>query len=578
MGGFIQKRLEVRIGIALFLVVAAIIGVFTVIDIRNMRSAVIHTARQSLSAVAGSVKGNVNASMRKGYHQDVQRIIDEARLSFGIDRILLYDHQAKERRSSGVDPGLPPQAREIPPSVRRNISQGDLTEINERRSYLSYYSPIPNEASCFRCHGAENALNGILRIDFTLSRIERVIADRRNSMLLWAGFMIAALMAALVLLLRQLVHNPVEELRKAMSLAEAGRSDLSLSMRGTDELSDLKRRFLTMLDRINTLHAANVEKEKELAHNREVMRFRAELQTMFNAMPDGVLLVDRSRRIVQGNPRVYALLPALEPLGGSIEPDCIRKDCCPFQGLEEALEKGKIAEGQCAIPHPDGVLHLHSICAPIMVDGTVEYVVTVVRDITERVKTERELEERTAELISANKLLSQLAVTDGLTQVHNRRSFDEVLSREIKRFNRRNYTHLSLMMIDIDHFKMLNDRFGHLAGDMVLRETAKMLRENVRETDTVARFGGEEFVIVMPDTHLDGAHVRAEALRKKIEERILHGVDGREIRTTISIGIAAYSSGAAQDLLKEADTALYQAKRSGRNNVVVKRPGLMVQD
>jgi len=164
------------------------------------------------------------------------------------------------------------------------------------------------------------------------------------------------------------------------------------------------------------------------------------------------------------------------------------------------------------------------------------------RDITERVKTERELEERTSELIAANRQLSELAETDSLTEVRNRRYFDELLDREIKGHSRRKNSHLSLMMIDIDHFKLLNDRLGHLAGDTVLRELAKMLRENVRETDTVARFGGEEFVIVMPDTHLDGAAYHAEVLRKKIEARPFPGPAG-PVRTTVSIGVAAYVSG-----------------------------------
>ena len=115
--------------------------------------------------------------------------------------------------------------------------------------------------------------------------------------------------------------------------------------------------------------------------------------------------------------------------------------------------------------------------------------------------------------------LSQIAITDSLTQVYNRRHFDEILYKETKRYNRRKYAYLSLMMIDIDHFKDLNDRYGHLAGDAVLREIAKLLKEGVRETDTIARYGGEEFLIVMPDTHLDGAVHKAETLRKRVQAK-----------------------------------------------------------
>jgi diguanylate cyclase (GGDEF)-like protein len=231
-----------------------------------------------------------------------------------------------------------------------------------------------------------------------------------------------------------------------------------------------------------------------------------------------------------------------------------------------------VLEHQCSINLSNGsTKHLHSICAPIVDNGRVVSVVEVIRDITERVRTERELEEKSAELVAVNKKLSQLAITDSLTQIFNRRRFNEILNKEIKRFSRRKYSALSLMMIDIDHFKKLNDTYGHLAGDTVLREIAKLLREGVRETDTVARFGGEEFVIVLPDTRLDGAAHKAEILVKRTEATEFPGHD-TAIHVTISIGVAAYASGSPQDLIHAADLALYQAKRSGRNAVVVSRP------
>ncbi len=578
MTGFIQRRLEVRISIALLVVVGLVIGAFTLVDIRNMRLDTIRAAESSMAGVARVVKGNVNAAMQKGDHSDVQRIMDEARSSFALDRIVLYDERGMKLRVAGPDETAP--GARIRPDILAAVGKGDVTDVRDGDSpALSAYSPVSNQPSCFRCHGNGRALNGILRIDLPLGGVQTLITSRRNRILVWAVFMIAVLTASVVLLLRRLVHRPVDQLRHAMALAEEGRRDLQLPITGSDELSELKQRFLTMLDHIAVLHAANVEKEKELVHNREELRFRAELQAMFDAMPDGVLLIDRTLRIIQSNPRISALLPQLPGAGGVITPERVRADCCPFQGLEEALVKAAPCESQCTIALPGReARNLHSIAVPIVQDGRAEFAVVVVRDMTERVRTERALEERTAELTAANERLAQLAVTDGLTQVHNRRSFDEVLAKEVKRFNRRKYAHLSVMMIDIDHFKALNDRLGHLTGDKVLREVATMLKENVRETDTVARFGGEEFVIVMPDTHLEGAAFRAEQLRKKVQDRVLSLPEGTEVRTTVSIGVAVYASGTSLDLLKLADQALYQAKRAGRNNVVVNRPVGVVQD
>ena len=293
---------------------------------------------------------------------------------------------------------------------------------------------------------------------------------------------------------------------------------------------------------------------------------------MFNSMPDGVFLVDTDLRIVQSNPRAYELLPGLALAGGRIDPERLKEAGCPNHGLRRAMNEGKICEYQCKLTLPTGeARHLHSICAPIVDNGRVVYIVEVIRDITERVKIEHELEEKTAELLAANRLLSQIAITDSLTQVYNRRHFDEILYKETKRYNRRKYAYLSLMMIDIDHFKDLNDRYGHLAGDAVLREIAKLLKEGVRETDTIARYGGEEFLIVMPDTHLDGAVHKAETLRKRVQAKEFPGHES-PIHITISIGVSIYASGPPHDLVNAADHALYEAKRSGRNRVVVNSP------
>ena len=564
----VKKRLEVKIITALIAVLCCVIGIFTYIDIRAMRADTVRDSEQSLGALARSVKESVAAAMRRKHQDEVQHIIEGVRDTFGVAGIVIYNEEGKALRRTGTEHEQP-----IPSKILRAVSDRDHTDVYRREGiyFLSYYSPIANLSECITCHGDQNKLNGILRIDFSLQDREKLIAARRNSILIWSAIMIAALIAALMVLLRVVVYRPVKELRDAMVRAESGEEKVLLSTAGDDELSDLKRRFVSMLDRINALHAANLEKEKEIARNQETMRFRAELQTMFDAMPEGVLLIDGDMKIVQINPQAYELLPWLKTAAGRIPPERTKKSSCPHKGIPEAFEGGKTFEHQCSIKLPDGtVRHLHSICAPILDGGTVLYVVEVIRDITDRVKTERELEEKKTELLAANRLLSQVAITDSLTQVYNRHHFDGLLHKEIKRLTRRKYSHLSLMMIDIDHFKRLNDRYGHLTGDTVLREVAKVLKENIRTTDTIARYGGEEFAIVMPDTHLEGAVYRAEVLRKTMENTEFQGHDG-SIQITISIGVAAYSVGSPRDFIAMADQALYQAKDSGRNAVAVSR-------
>lgn len=159
---------------------------------------------------------------------------------------------------------------------------------------------------------------------------------------------------------------------------------------------------------------------------------------------------------------------------------------------------------------------------------------------------------------------------DGLTRIHNRQSFDERLADELKRHQR--YRHnLSLLLFDLDHFKSINDTFGHQAGDMVLKDVGNILDESCRETDFAARFGGEEFVVILPQTNEDQAWVLAERLRRGIEHKTFQYAD-KTFQVTASIGVATLTPGPLdkrEDLICKADQALYLAKSGGRNMVCV---------
>jgi diguanylate cyclase (GGDEF)-like protein len=182
----------------------------------------------------------------------------------------------------------------------------------------------------------------------------------------------------------------------------------------------------------------------------------------------------------------------------------------------------------------------------------------------------------TDELADANRRLAELADLDGLTGIANRRRFDQLLSAEFNRAER--YARpLSVTMIDIDHFKRVNDTYGHPVGDRVIRAVAQTIAETLRQSDRVARLGGEEFGIVTPEVTPAGALALGERLRKRIEELTIKGdtaIDGgfTSVTVTVSIGIAAWDgrqpSEAAQ-LLKRADEAMYRAKESGRNRAIL---------
>jgi diguanylate cyclase (GGDEF)-like protein len=166
--------------------------------------------------------------------------------------------------------------------------------------------------------------------------------------------------------------------------------------------------------------------------------------------------------------------------------------------------------------------------------------------------------------------LRELSTVDGLTKVANRRHFMELFQQELERAERHE-TRLACVMIDLDHFKQINDRFGHLAGDQVLVAVAGVLRDRSRKADVVARYGGEEFALLLPETDAAGARLVAERYRQAIEQAPIPRDEGA-LKVTASIGVACYPSGATlriDDLLREADAALYRAKRAGRNRVVL---------
>ncbi|MGE5405320.1 MAG: diguanylate cyclase [Candidatus Saccharibacteria bacterium] len=168
--------------------------------------------------------------------------------------------------------------------------------------------------------------------------------------------------------------------------------------------------------------------------------------------------------------------------------------------------------------------------------------------------------------------LQAISIVDELTGLYNRRYFMERFVEEMNRAKRYKYP-ISCLMIDVDYFKQINDRFGHLTGDKVLAEIALTFKNFTRVVDLVARYGGEEFVVLLPQTDLSGAMIVAEKIREKLAETDLT-VEDQIMRITVSIGIGVYygegaSGGTIQDLLSQADQALYQAKRSGRNQTCV---------
>ncbi len=173
------------------------------------------------------------------------------------------------------------------------------------------------------------------------------------------------------------------------------------------------------------------------------------------------------------------------------------------------------------------------------------------------------LEAKQIELVRANTSLATLAATDPLTGLKNRRAFDDELAHNVAIAERFGLP-LSFLLVDLDRFKLINDTFGHVAGDEVLRSLAPLLKARLRAVDIAARYGGEEFAVLLPGTPLAGALVVADKIRRDVESAPWEGK-----QVTISVGVAAFDLGGdGSVLVHQADDALYRAKAAGRNRVV----------
>lgn len=195
-------------------------------------------------------------------------------------------------------------------------------------------------------------------------------------------------------------------------------------------------------------------------------------------------------------------------------------------------------------------------------DGTVSHLCLLVYDVTDNAVNKQTLE-------TANGHLATLSQTDGLTQLFNRSHWEKCLQAEYKRWARSKHASC-LVMLDIDHFKKVNDGYGHIVGDEVIKHLAKLVDLHVRETDISGRYGGEEFAIIFADTNLENSQIFAERLRKEVERSVVKYND-IELSYTISVGIAEISESfhTYEAWIECADAALYASKEKGRNKVSI---------
>jgi diguanylate cyclase (GGDEF)-like protein/PAS domain S-box-containing protein len=283
-------------------------------------------------------------------------------------------------------------------------------------------------------------------------------------------------------------------------------------------------------------------------------------------MQDGVLVLDDLNRIVDVNPAAEQFFGVT---GKEVLGQPVGTILSEWTDLAEPFQDVFETRTEVVLPEETHRYLDLSITPLKRIGGRFTGRLIVFRDITEFKQTNEKLRDQLTENKILQSKLREQAIRDPLTNLFNRRYLEETIEREIARAKREEYQ-ISLLLLDIDHFKKINDSYGHKAGDIYLQALGELIRVQTRRGDVPCRFGGEEFVMVLPNVSAQTAFRRAEEVRQEIADMVIH-FNGAMLQSTVSIGIATYPTHGTNSevLIDAADKALYIAKSSGRNLVVV---------
>lgn len=422
----------------------------------------------------------------------------------------------------------------------------------------------------YRAVGQE--LTGFGRTPVTVTVLSALSATRTplGGSRVVAAALIAAFLAlalAFSILASRALHRRLSDFLQAARRLAGGDFSSPVTVDGRDEFAALGQEF-------NNMSSQLLQRLEELS--RERARLREAIRRIghtFASSLDRPALLELALKTavdaVQANGGRLSVRSAdAEPLAETVRDGSLNGlEDAVYEAERAALRDGGLGEAQAGSAYVAAVT-----LAPLTSGSRAHGVVTVAR--RDRPFTEddrdvlRSLGAETGlalENIELHFQVSRQAVTDELTGLANHGRFQELLNSEIEQVRR--YHHpLGLIMLDIDDFKAVNDTYGHQQGDGVLRHVARVLRENSRDADSPARYGGEELSLILPHTDLEGAYAIAERIRIAVEGLRVPRVDGTGVlRITASLGVAASTAGHKDELIADADAALYEAKRTGKN-------------
>ncbi len=367
------------------------------------------------------------------------------------------------------------------------------------------------------------------------------------------------------------IIRPLKSLEQASQELAKGNLKYRVDIKTADEIGLLAKNFNAMAENIERMHRELTESYRELEQEvKERKTIQAELDrsirflnNIYDSIIDPFVILDRNFKIIRAN-NAYASLKnrTVEEL---INKTCYRvlegrDSVCDGCVIEKTLKLGRTCVKEKRVIRPDGTqawLELYTY--PLYdQDNQITHVIEYTRDITDKKNAEEQRQRMIEEL-------ERISRTDSVTGLYNRRALLELLEYNLKR-SQRYKTRLSVILTDIDRFKFINDNYGHPVGDEIIRRVGRLIKDTLRASDIMGRYGGDEFLLILSDTGLDGAMELAERIRRVVEKTDFVINENLVLRITISLGVIDCTDMTDVDeIIRLVDDALYASKKAGRN-------------
>lgn len=632
MAPFIQKRLGRRIALIIGLCAGlfGLGGLWVVLDqtLRTERA----IARRLVQTLGATVMASFASYDARHGHHPIEDLVSELGRYPDLERVEVFDGQGRIRWST--DPAR--SGRLVDARVMAVLSPTTATTAGDRgllTGQVQVVLPLRRTSACLPCHNQSSDPIGGIHVAASERELLGDVAGYIQATAVSVALAVIALTTLLLLLLNRAVVARIEQLARVMSAAEEGDYFVRADVATHDEVGLLASTFNRMLAKITDLRVERLEAQREMsavkdelglqqrvaqqsqlleqanrglsARLKELSFLNALGRDLSSRLDLDYLLERFTSRISEGlavpevtvllfergEGRLRALKTAGLEVGRSVkeEPFGLDQGVCGVVVREKRpLYLPDLASEERRIefrkePSPSGSAFAVPLIYQGEAIGLLVYSSPVVNAFPEE---ERELLLTVASqgaLALANAQLFQetleLSLTDGLTGILNRRALESRMELEWSR-SQRDATPVSVVMVDIDHFKIYNDSQGHQAGDEALRRVARLLERSLRKVDAVARYGGEEFAVILPRTGKPEAIEVARKLRRSVEQADFARAYLQPLgRITISCGVASAPDDAAsmEELVKKADLALLSAKQGGRNRVYAIQAGVAAE-